>query len=139
MSRQKTAEASRWLALGRLPKSLSGANVQVEQCSSGALSLEHATVGGNVECDSNTASCGVGDSTIAGNVDIANNSAGVGIGTSIVLRNVHVYDNTGGTGMSGNTIVGNLNCQRNSPAADDGGNPNTVLGSRRGECSSLTF
>jgi hypothetical protein len=87
----------------------------------------------------------VEDSQIGGQLSISNlQSCWLGTIRDHVNANVSITNNTladpDAVEVVTNTISGSLSCSGNSPAAqvgDSGGSPNTVGGSKRGECAKL--
>ncbi|MFB7445937.1 Ig-like domain repeat protein [Streptomyces mirabilis] len=117
------------------------------------LSVCRSTVTGTVNVTGASGFVMVGDpgddgctgNKIAGSVLLGNNRSGLEVVANQVGGSVQVAGTTG-TGpfpedtraeIEGNTIGGSLSCTGNTPAPTNDGNPNTVTGSRIGQCSSL--
>jgi 5'-nucleotidase len=85
--------------------------------------------------------------TIAGNLNVTNNTAGFELGGNAITKNVTVTGNTGAgptparavPEIEANVIKGSLSCSGNVPAPVNGGRPNTVKGTRSGQCSGASF
>ena len=79
--------------------------------------------------------------TIMGNLSISGaNTDFIGIGPSQINGNVVLFNNTAIEIflLNGNTIAGNLVCSANAPAPTNIRSPNTVGGSKTGQCAGLT-
>jgi len=78
-------------------------------------------------------------------VTLTGNTAGVEVGGNAIKGGVTLTNNTGSPPpprnprpeVEGNTINGGLACTGNSPAPTNDGQPNTVSGSRTGQCAAL--
>jgi hypothetical protein len=127
-----------------------GGNVQIRNCTgtSGYIGGPGGpiTIGGNFACDNNSAECVAGVGSVRGNVEVNNNSGGSAapgaiVGANTVGGNVQVNNNSGSSGnntvVDGNTIGGNLQCAGNTPSVTDFGHPNTVTGTKQGQCAGL--
>ena len=122
-----------------------GGNVSIQNCTGNASLAKSKTIGGNVVCSGN-ASCEVDHSTIQGNLTVDNNNSstrGNDISTTTVSGNVDFSGNTAsakpgfGNTIFSTTIGGNLNCINNTPPATNEGAPNTVTGTKTGQCANL--
>jgi len=74
----------------------------------------------------------VANSTISAYINLSANSVGAN-----VLNRSNTTPAPGDNDIVNNTIGGSLVCTANSPAPQDGGTPNTVGGSKAGQCSGL--
>jgi hypothetical protein len=78
--------------------------------------------------------------TLTGAVTLTQNTGQVVLGGSTVTGAVSVTSNVGGsTVIESNHITGPLAYSGNTPAPTDGGFPNSVVGSRGGQCAGPTF
>jgi endo-1,4-beta-xylanase len=80
------------------------------------------------------------DSTLTGPVTISGTTSRVSLIDNHVIGPVRLADNSTGSEpitVSGNTIMGVLSCSGNSPEPSNGGNANTVVGVKKGQCHSL--
>jgi hypothetical protein len=134
---------------------LNGANVSGAITSNGAAAIRFcgSTISGNVTVSGTTGFVMIGDgdddgtpacadNTITGTVTISSNSGGIEVGGNTINGTLSVSGNTGGTDpeIEGNHISGSLSCATsNNPALDNGGQRNTVGGSRTGQCSAGSF
>ena len=92
---------------------------------------------GDDGCAGNTFRSGITLSSNQGDVELGNNQTG----------NVSITGTTGtgpfpddtGVEIEANHIGGTLSCSGNTPVASNDHQPNTVTGSRSGECASPTF
>ena len=123
--------------------------------SNGAAAIRFcgSTISGNVTVSGTTGFVMIGDgdddgtpacadNTITGTVTISNNTGGIELGGDTINGTLSVSGNTGGDDpeIEGNHISGSLSCATsNNPALDDGGQRNTVGGSRTGQCSAGSF
>lgn len=123
--------------------------------SNGATSLTvcGSTVLGSVMVANSTGFVHVGDSLdapcdpnqIKGSVALANNHQGAELGGDTIVGSVAFNGTTGVPynyedqvpEIEGNTIKGSLRCAGNNPAPINDGQPNTVSGSRAGQCAGL--
>lgn len=97
-------------------------SVHISHCiNSSSLPGSGLTAGGEVDgsfiCNNNRDSCEVIGATVGNNVQVNHNLSST---ASVV---------------SGSTIGGNLGCEANRPAPTADGAPNTVSGSKQGQCS----
>jgi hypothetical protein len=71
--------------------------------------------------------------------EIGGGGEGAAVGTNQVGGNVQVNNNSGSSAslVGGNTIGGNLQFARNTPGVTDEGVPNTVTGTKQGQCAGL--
>jgi hypothetical protein len=98
---------------------------------------------GSVSVSGATQTVDIRDSFIGGTLSVANStiSAYINLSANSVAANVLNRSNTapapGDNDVNGNAIGGSLVCTGNSPAPQDGGTPNTVGGSKVGQCSGL--
>ncbi len=91
-------------------------------------------LGGNVKCDNNAGGC-VFDYVIIGEKLECNGNDGCTLNSSAVANNVTMNNNTGpGVIVDNSAIAGNLSCSGNAFAS---GSPNTVSGTKSGQCSGL--
>ncbi len=135
---------------------LNGANVSGAITSNGATAIRFcgSTISGNVTVSGTTGYVMIGDggddgtpacadNTITGNVTISGNTGGIEIAGDTINGTLSVSGNTGGPEdpeIEGNHINGSLECATsNNPALTDGGQRNTVSGSRTGQCSAGSF
>ena len=135
---------------------LNGANVSGGISSTGATAIRFcgSTISGNVTVSGTTGYVMIGDggddgtpacadNTINGTVTISNNTGGIEIAGDMINGTLSVSGNTGGPEdpeIEGNHINGSLSCATsNNPALTDGGQRNTVSGSRTGQCSAGSF
>jgi hypothetical protein len=107
------------------------------------LSITNSTIGGQLMSTSGGGTLLVCGSSIAG-VTINGNAGPVIVGDAgcagnSIGSNVTLNSNRGGVTFGGNTVGGSLQCSGNSPVATNGGRPNTVRGSRTGECAAAGF
>jgi hypothetical protein len=80
-------------------------------------------------------------------VTLTSNQSGAELGRNQITGAVSVTGTTGsgplpddaGAVIEANTIGGGLACSGNTPMASDNHQPNTVYGTRSGECSASTF
>ena len=101
----------------------------------GGVTVTYAT--GPVVIGSPTACAG---NTIKGGVTVANDTGGVTVNGNSVSGGVTVSNNSGPSSSSiqnldGNTISGGLTCGGNVASLSNGGKPNSVSGSRSGQCA----
>jgi hypothetical protein len=91
---------------------------------------------------------GCAANTINGNVTLTSGTHGFEIAANTVTGNLSFTSNTGNgptvedtnPEVEGNKITGTLTCATsNNPALTDGGQKNTVTGTRSGQCSAGTF
>jgi hypothetical protein len=80
---------------------------------------------------------GCAGNTFWGPVTLSGNAGGVWFAANQVHGPLSVTGGRVGTGIAGNTIAGSLGCSGNSPAPGNGGRPNSVSGSSRGQCAGL--
>jgi hypothetical protein len=97
-------------------------SVHISHCTnSSALPGSGVTAGGEIDgsfiCNNNRDSCEVIGATVGNNVQVNHNLSST---ASVV---------------SASTIGGNLGCEANRPAPTASGAPNTVTGSKQGQCS----
>ena len=134
---------------------LNGATVSGGISSNGATAIRFcgSTISGNVTVSATTGFLMIGDggddgtpacadNTITGTVTISNNTGGIELGGDTINGTLNVSGNTGGDDpeIEGNHISGSLSCATsNNPALDDGGQRNTVVGSRTGQCAAGSF
>ncbi|WP_369148029.1 Ig-like domain repeat protein [Streptomyces sp. R44] len=82
---------------------------------------------------------------ITGGVQLSDNSSGTELVSNTIGGSVQVNGTTGSgpfpidnrAAIVGNTIGGSLSCARNVPPPTNRGVPNTVTGTRRGQCAAL--
>ena len=117
--------------------------------STGATSVRvcGAAVKGDVAITGSTGSVTVGDggyngapacgaNTIQGSFNVAGNAAGFEIAGNAITKSLTVTGNTGGPHkIEANQIKANLACSGNVPAPTNAGHPNTVKGTRSGQCT----
>jgi hypothetical protein len=123
-----------------------GGNVQIRNCT-GPNGYNgqggSVTISGNFACDNDSAECIVASGSVRGNVEVNNNSnvsePGADVERNNVGGNMQVNNNSGqsGTVVGNNTVGGNLRCVGNSPGVSDNGSPNTVTGTKLGQCAGL--
>jgi len=85
--------------------------------------------------------------TIYGDVTLTSNAAGVEVSGDTVNGTVTLTSNSGAgrttddaqPEIEANHVNGSLACTNNTPAPIDDGRPNTVNGSRTGQCSAAGF
>ena len=95
--------------------------------------------------DDGPASCTGNDAR--GGLDLSGNIGGAEIGGNSVHGGISLVNTSGSGGQAedaapeveGNTITGGLSCSGNSPAPTNGGLPNSVTGTRSGQCGSPGF
>jgi hypothetical protein len=88
---------------------------------------------------------GCAPNTFTGNVTLTDNSAGAYIEGNRIGGKVTVNHTTGVGGLPGdsapkikaNTVQGNLACASNTPPPSNDGVPNSVVGRRSGQCTTL--
>jgi len=110
-----------------------------------ALTLCDANVTGpvSIQGTSGHTLVGAGDAscarnTITGPVTLAKNTGDVELTGNRITGPIVVTGNTGSAaGIAGNRIIGPLSCSGNSPPPTNGGNPNSVVGPRSGQCAAL--
>jgi hypothetical protein len=140
--------------------SVTGTTVNGGVASTGATALRvcGSTVNGGISASVSSGFVMIGDggddgppgcaaNTIDGNATLTNNSRGFEFAGDKVTGNVTLSGNTvtAPTGedaaeVEGNAITGNLSCATsNNPALTDGGQRNTVTGTRTGQCSAAGF
>jgi hypothetical protein len=122
--------------------------------SPGAFSLCGSNVVGNLSVSGASGYVLVGDpgdSGCAANslraVALSSNGAGVELGQNTISGNVSLTGNRGGgpypedasPSVEANRIQGTLACSGNAPPATNNGKPNTVTGTRSGECGVAGF
>jgi Big-like domain-containing protein len=77
-----------------------------------------------------------GGNTFGSGVTLTNNRAGLTFIGNQVTGTTQVSNNSGGaTTIGANNVGGTLACLGNDPVAANGGHPNTVSGSRTGQCA----
>jgi hypothetical protein len=90
---------------------------------------------------------GCAGNTLRGHVTLASNSGGLELRGNGIAGSVSVTGTTG-TGpfpedsrpeIEANSISGHLSCSGNAPTATNDGHPNSVAGSRNGECGAPGF
>lgn len=118
------------------PMTASGA-VDVLLCDttvSGPLSL---TGGSRVWVGNRNGDCG--PVTVHGSVTVTGTTGRTTIDGATLHGPVRLKNNTGPTApiVAGNRVGGPLSCSGNSPAPDNDGRPNTVLGPKTGQCADL--
>ncbi len=135
---------------------LNGANVSGAITSNGAAAIRicGSNISGNLTVSGTTGYVMIGDggddgtpacadNTITGTVTISGNSGGIEIAGDTINGTLSVSGNTGGPEdpeIEGNHINGSLECATsNNPALTDGGQRNTVSGSKTGQCSAGSF
>ena len=92
-------------------------------------------IGGNTKCSGNQDECVFDYAIIAGNLDCSGNF-GCTLQSDAIGNNVTANNNTGvGATIVNGAIAGNLACSGNVPGATNSGTPNTVSGTRSGQCS----
>jgi len=128
-------------ASGAAALRLCGATIASSASVSGTTGLVLAGDGGD---DGQPACAG---NTFKSSVSLSGNSGGFEAGGNKITGSVSVTGNTG-TGptwqdpaaeIEGNSISGSLSCSNNSPAPTDGGQRNTVSGTRSGQCAAAGF
>ncbi|MGH7046208.1 MAG: hypothetical protein ACREE2_07440 [Stellaceae bacterium] len=98
---------------------------------------------GSVSVTGDTNTVDIRDSFIGGTLSVANSkiSSYILLSANDVAANILNRGNTtpapGDNDVNGNTLGGSLVCTGNSPAPQNGGVPNTVGGSKAGQCSGL--
>jgi hypothetical protein len=117
---------------GILGRIVVGGDVIITNCTSGASG---ADIGGNVKCDNNRASCGFRGAAIGGNVDCSGNGDGCHLNSAEIGKNVTLNNNGTGSVVDNSTIGGKINCAGNIGGVSDVGFPNTVAGTKSGQCS----
>lgn len=106
-------------------------------------------IGGNVTCTDNASACVFGWSLIGGRLECSGN-ASCELQSNTVLDDVTINDNIftpppGGPPppppippiVANNVVTGDLKCYGNTPPLIDLGLPNTVTGTKSGQCSGL--
>jgi Big-like domain-containing protein len=79
---------------------------------------------------------GCAANTVKGTATLTGNKAGVTLAGNHITGATAVTNNSGGpTVVAGNTIGGTLGCSGDNPAASNSGHPNTVTGTKSGECA----
>jgi hypothetical protein len=102
---------------------------------SAGLSVTNST--GPVIVGDTAAGC-AGNQISAPGVNVASNVAGTVLGGNTSAASMSVNNNTGGINVvKANTVNVNLNCAGNVPAPVNAGQPNTVFGSKTGQCAAL--
>jgi hypothetical protein len=112
--------------------------------SGGALSIQNATVLGNIASYAATAVriCG---STIKGSIEIVSSLGPVIVGNgtdcagSTINGSLTTLRNRGGVTIAGNVIGRTLSCAADQPAPSHLGRPNRVAGKALGQCASLAY
>ena len=121
----------------------------------GSLTVCGSTVGKNLNVSGATGFVLLGDpgddacagNTFKGTVTLSSNASGVELARNQISNNTYV-NGTSGTGLfpedsraeiEGNTITGNLSCTGNSPPPSHDTQPNTVSGTRSGQCGAAGF
>lgn len=139
---------------------LNGATVNGSLTAShgGALTLCGSTVGGGATISNASGFVMVGDAgddgtpacaanTIKGGITISNGTGSFEVGGNSITGGATFTGNTG-TGPFGqdatpeiehNTVTGGLACSTNNPAPSNGGQPNSVSGTRSGQCVAGSF
>ena len=85
-------------------------------------------------------SIGCAVNTVTNDLTATRNGSGLRIIGNTVGGSVTVRSNAGGPNIvGGNKITSGLACSSNTPAASNGGSPNSVTGSRSGECAAPDF
>ena len=115
-----------------------------------ALSMCGTDIVGPVRIDASTGIVVIGDAgtpgcagnTILGPVTLSGNHKGLHLGNNTILGPVSITNNVSSTptsaiGVDANRITGSLVCSGNTPPPSDADQPNTVVGSARGQCSTL--
>jgi hypothetical protein len=135
---------------------LNGATVSGGISSNGTAAIRFcgSTISGNVTVSATTGYVMIGDggddgspacadNTVFGTVTISGNTGGIEIAGDTINGTLSVSGNTGGPEgpeIEGNHINGSISCATsNNPALTDGGQRNTVSGSRTGQCSAGSF
>jgi hypothetical protein len=86
--------------------------------------------------------------TLSSTVTLSNNTAGTELADSPRIGNQVTISGNSGTGpfpsdnkpeIEANKMYGGLACSGNTPAASNNGRPNTVYGTRSGECGAAGF
>lgn len=115
---------------------------------SGNLSASSSTGFVLVGDDGDDGAPSCGGNTVSGNITLSNNTAGVEVGADTVNGGVSVSGTAGSPlgpeatespEIEGNKISGTLSCTGNSPNPIDDGLPNSVSGTRSGQCSAKGF
>jgi hypothetical protein len=141
--------------------SLTGASVNGGLTATGAsgLAICGANINGNVSVSSSAGFVLIGDggddgapacagNSISGTVSVTNGTSGLEVGGNRISQSVTLSGNTGNgrntedivPEIEGNTIGGSLTCATtNSPALTNGGQTNTVAGTKSGQCSAAAF
>jgi hypothetical protein len=128
-------------AAGAKTLTICGVSISSDLSASGTATFLLIGDGG----DDGSPSCGA--NTISGNVTVSNNTAGFEVGGNTITGSLTATGNTGAgpnpedanPEIEANQIKGSLNCSGNSPAPVNDGKPNTVKGSRTGQCSAAGF
>jgi hypothetical protein len=110
-----------------------GANVKGDLTASGTTTY---LVIGHIGNDASPA-CAKND--VTGNLNVTSNQAGFEVSGNAISKSVTVTGNSGTGEIKANSIKGSLSCSGNVPAPVNGGLPNTVKGSRSGQCSGANF
>ena len=140
---------------------LSGARINgaITSTSATTLIVCGSTINGNIGATGTTGYVLIGDggddgvpgcanNTINGNVTLTNNKGGFEFAGNTVTGTVTLTGNTGSGPTSedaspeveGNKITGSLSCATsNSPAITDGGQKNSVTGTKSGQCAGSGF
>jgi hexosaminidase len=98
---------------------------------------------GSVSVTGATKTVDIRDSFVGGTLSVANSTISAYINLSgnnvagNLLDTINHTPAAGDNDVDGNTIGASLVCTGNSPAPQDGGKPNTVGGSKVGQCSGL--
>ena len=126
-------------------------NVTIQNCpGGGSFRGPTVTINGNFVCTNSSSVCSAVDGVVQGNVTEDDNGTSAVLGGASVVGNqisgnVDVSGNTGhdrAALVSNNTINGNLTCFDNTtdiaaPPVSDNGVPNTVSGTKQGQCANL--
>lgn len=101
----------------------------------GTLSGRFVLIGKNLKCSNNTSSCIFDGAVIGGNVELSGNGGFVSAAVSFVGGNLTANNNGDGANFSENAIGGDLKCNGNVGPVSGG--PNTVAGTKQGQCAGL--
>jgi len=130
---------------GTLLMSFSEINGNILGTSAKIISVQHTTITGNIIIDDTGLFTAVAFNTVSGNIDVQGSSSAFSLivdnvvtGDVIFKGNTFATSNPDGNIVSGNTITGNLDCKNNTQDPTDRySGPNTVTGSKKGQCKNL--
>jgi uncharacterized repeat protein (TIGR01451 family) len=125
----------------------------ISSSGAGSLKVCGTSAGSGVSVSNSTGFVVLGDpiddncagNTFHGSVSVTSNHAGVELGSNTITAGLTVISNHGASGedlhpeVEANHIGSSLICPGNSPAAINDGHPNTVGGTRTGDCSAAGF